>query len=71
MVSLTLFLMTWSLPKLESNREANARRSFDPDLAESVGINTKRVITVAMVIAAALSGASGFIAAYDTSATPT
>jgi len=69
--ALALFGLTWTFTR--SSRVGRRMRAVacDPELAAAVGIDQKNTLAVAMLIGSALSGASGFLLAYETSATPT
>jgi len=69
--ALALFLVTWTFTRLGSIGKRMRAVACDPELAAAVGIDEKSTLAVSMLVGSALSGASGFLLAYDTSATPT
>jgi len=69
--ALALFLFTWAFTRLSSVGKRMRAVACDPELASAVGIDERSTLTIAMLVGSALSGASGFLLVYDTSATPT
>ncbi len=69
--ALALFLFTWAFTCLSPVGKRMRAVACDPELASVVGIDERGILAVAMLVGSALSGASGFLLAYDTSATPT
>lgn len=69
--ALALFFFTWAFTRLSPVGKRMRAVASDAELASVVGVDERSTLALAMVIGSALSGASGFLLAYDTSATPT
>lgn len=69
--AVALFLFTWAFTRLSAAGKRMRAVACDPELASAVGIDEKSTLAVAMLVGSGLSGASGFLLAYDTAATPT
>lgn len=69
--ALVLFVVTWAFTRASPVGKRMRAVASDSELATAVGIDTNNTLAVAMFVGSALAGASGFLLAYDTSATPT
>ena len=69
--TLVVFVVTWGFTRLTLMGKQLRAVASNPELAAAFGIDETTTLSIAMLIGSALSGVSGFLLAYDTSATPT
>jgi len=68
--ALVVFVATWMFIQLSRTGKQMRALACDPKLAAVVGIDERSTLAVAMLIGSGLSGASGYLLAYDTAVVP-